>query len=150
MRTLLAMVCALSATLTHAACPPQSELPDNTLCVEWQAVTEYINGNPIPATGAGALSAYRLLWATTGSFNIADSILINDPTATQLTAGTDQISIPAPANGGPVDVRLIMTALTNNGQESSYSNTVTKTINFPMPVPNAPVVMDAIFNVIFE
>lgn len=149
MKYLTFLFCLL-ALPAYAECPDQASLPPNSVCIEWQAPTENVDGSTIPASGPGSLASYRLFWSTTaGSYNVADSVLITDPTLREFTTGAGTISLPVPPGGGDVDLFLVMTAINTETEESSYSNTVGRVINFPAPVPSEPTILDVIINIEF-
>lgn len=150
MRYLICALLCLLAFPAFADCPDQADLPLNSVCVEWQAPTENVDGSPVPDTGPGSIAQYRLFWSTTvGSYNVADSILINDPTLREFTTAEGTISIPRPPAGGDVDLFLVMTAINTETEESAYSNTVGRVITFPAPVPGEPTILDVILRIEF-
>ena len=140
----------LLALPAFAECPEQADLPPNSVCVEWQAPTQNVDGSSIPASGPGSIASYRLFWSTTvGRYNVADSVLIDDPALREFTTTAGTISIPRPPEGGDVDLFLVMTATNTTDEESSYSNTVARVINFPPPVPGEPTILDVILRIEF-
>ena len=141
MRYLLALVFLFAATTVYADCPDPA--PDLTICIEWEAPTENVDGSTIPASGPGSLASYRIFWSlTAGQFNVADSVLVTDPSLREFTTVEGAITVPRPPAGGQVDLFIVMTAINTESEESSYSNTVAKVLNFPPPVPGNPTILD--------
>jgi len=147
MKLLLGALLLFAANFAYA-CP--DPMPDNTMCIRWQAPTENVDGSTIPASGVGSLASYRVFYSLTqGQYNVGDSIIVNDPAQTELTTPVDgTITITRPPGGGDVVVYVVMTATNTEAEVSQYSNTVAMTVTFPVPVPGEPVILEAIINVI--
>lgn len=101
------------------------------LKASWTPPTQNVDGSAIPATGAGALTGYRLEYGSctaAGAFDVAaGSIAVTSPTVTTAT-------VP---NVGPGTHCLRVYAKNTYGVESFASSTVSKTID--PPKPRAPV-----------
>lgn len=146
----LLLALALFSAPAFAACPPEGELPPNTICVGWQHPTENVDGSPIPDSGPQALQSFRIFYSTTeGEFNIGESLVVTDPTATEAIGAIGSIPIVVPPNGGRVDLYIVMTATNNLAETSQYSNTIMRSIDFPPPVPGAPVLQEVLINILF-
>lgn len=141
MRRLLPLILLFLPFGAFAACPDPA--PDMALCVEWEAPTTNEDGSAIPPTGGLALKEYRIFWSlTAGSFNVADSILVADPSLTEFTSAEGAITVPRPPGGGDVDLFIVMKAYNNNDAESRYSNSVARVLRFPAPPPGQPRILD--------
>ena len=140
-----ALLLAVGFAAPALACPLPEDLPPNSICIEWQAPVENVDGSAIPATGPGSLTGFRLFYSTTqGSFNIGDSLLITDPTLTEFTTADGQIVIPRPTDGFTEELYLVLTAINTESEESGYSNTVMRTLQFPIPVPGSPAILEVV------
>jgi len=148
MRLLIGLLALFSFGTAHAECPPT--LPDNTICVEWQAPTQYIDGSPIEA---GELASYRVYWRTDliSPYSLAASINIPNGDATELTTPIAPLTIasPGPA-GGTVPLYLVVTVTDIDDDESVFSNEVMRNIPFPdtRGEPNPPTLINVIINVV--
>ena len=144
-----ATVVAWAALMLTATFAPQAfaecadPAPDLTICIEWQAPTENVDGSSIPASGPGSIAQYRIFYSTTpGSFNIADSILVTDPTLREFTTAEGAITIARPTDGFTQDLFVVMTAINTETEESAYSNTVARELRWPIPTPGVPTIME--------
>ncbi len=168
MRYLIGLLLMLAAPLAMAACP--DPLPPDTVCLEWEAPTENVDG-----TALTDLSGFEVFWGmTSGDFVQARKLDIPDETQVELTTPAGNISIPSPGpGGGNVTVFFVMTAYDSGvirdatinctgdasddandpGNEvncrnvSGFSNEVAKVVTFPDPAPNEPRLLNVIINV---
>jgi len=146
--TTLPLLLFVSGT-AFAACPPQDQLPDNTVCIAWQAPTENVDGSPIPASGPGSIASYAAQFGN-ASRNYTETLFIADETARDFTTPVGSITITRPPAGGDVDVFIAMTATNTEGETSAFSNEVVRTLTFPVPVPGAPTLQEAIINIVIQ
>lgn len=141
MRYVLATILALVGSAAYGACP--DPLPDNTVCLTWQAPTENVDGSPLTD-----LAGYNVYYGSE-SRTYEDPIPIESATATDATLFSGEVSIVSPGpQGGDVEVYFAMTALDEEGNESAFSNEVLKTVNFPDALPpGVPTVLEVLINV---
>ena len=168
MKASLFLLLSFAAGLSHAACP--DPLPADTVCLEWEAPTENVDGSPLTD-----LAGFEVFWSLTqGDFVQARKLDIPDENQIELTTPASSISIPSPGpGGGTVTVYFVMTAYNEGvipdstvncagdpndddndpGNEvdcrevSAFSNEVRKTVVFPDNEPNAPRLLNVIINV---
>lgn len=146
---LLIMALMLLAVPAFADCPDPAL--EGTICVEWDAPDENVDGTPIPASGPGSIASYRLFWSLTqGSFSIGDSVLITNPDLRELTVAEGEIIVPRPPEGGTVPLFLVMTATNTLGESSAFSATVARDLVFPRPVPGEPTILEVTVPIIFS
>lgn len=105
--------------------PMQAKAAD--VSINWQAPTENIDGTPLTD-----LAAFKV-YIGTESRNYTQTISINDPSRTSATA-----TITLPVNPGENTFYIAMTAIDDDGNESGYSNEITRVISAvddiaPMP-----------------
>lgn len=143
MRYPLMLLLCLLAPAAFAACPDPT--PPNTVCLEWQAPTQNVDGTPLTD-----LDGYQVVWdlipVTNATTNIID---IPDETLTEFTSPATGINIPDPGpGGGDVDVFFRMTAYDADGNVSALSNQVGKVVSFPdTNPPEEPTILNVIINV---
>lgn len=140
--TLLGLL-IFGASDVMAACPDPA--PPNTVCLEWQAPTQNVDGSPLTD-----LDGYQVIWdlipVTAATTNIID---ITDENLVEFTSPATGINIPSPGpGGGDVDVFFRMTAYDADGNVSALSNQVGKVVSFPdTNPPGEPTILNVIINV---
>lgn len=140
--TLLALL-IFGASEVYAACPDPA--PPNTVCIEWQAPTQNVDGTPLTD-----LDGYQVLWdlvpVTNATTNLID---IPDESLVEFTSPATGINIPSPGpSGGDVDIFFRMTAYDAEGNISALSNQVAKVVTFPdSNAPGDPTILNVIINV---
>lgn len=142
MRYLATLLCLL-APAAFAACP--DPVPENTVCLEWQAPTQNVDGTPLTD-----LDGFQIYWSLTlGDWVPVRMIDIPDEGLTEFTSPATPINIPSPGpGGGDVDVFFVMTAYDADGNVSAFSNSVGKVVTFPdSQPPGEPTILNVIINV---
>lgn len=144
MKYLVGLFLLLFAQVAYAVCP--DPVPDLTICLEWQAPTQNVDGTPL--TDLASFTIYHGF--ATGSyepltFSVNDA-LATDQSLDRAGPGVD-IVVPSPGpQGGDVDVFFAMTASDASGNESALSNEVLRTVTFPDgQVPGVPTLVRVLF-----
>lgn len=133
--TLLGLLLVYSAVWAqegslNGLCPDEAALPEDTVCIEWEAPTENVDGTPLTD-----LAGYNVFYGfSSRQYGEPIPLMVPDATHLELSAETE-IVIPAPSGGGVVDVYFAMTALDDDGNESELSNEVVKQVTFPDNLP---------------
>ena len=127
-----------------AACP--DPMPASTMCIEWQAPTENVDGTPL--TDLAGFQAYWSLSPITGIPDPTQMIDIPNPDQVELTQGAAEINLPElGAGGGVLEVYVRMTAYDDDGNVSALSNQVVELVVFPDTLPpGAPQVLTVLIN----
>lgn len=144
MRYFVAVLLSLFAFPAFAQCP--DPLPENTVCVQWQAPTENTDGTPLTD-----LAGFELFWGFfSGDFDQSRKIDIPDASETEFTTPATSINIQSPGpEGGEVDVFFVMTAYDDDGNTSGFSNEISRAVTFPdTQAPGEPTILDVIINVV--
>ncbi len=145
-KILIALLLFAAAPVAYAACP--DPMPADTICVTWQAPTQYTDGSPILE---GDLAKYTVYYSQiSGTFSPESSLEIPDPDVLDFTTPAEPLNIVSPGpQGGDVEIFVVMTATDQSDDESAFSNEVSKTVTFPdtRGDPTAPQVLDIIINV---
>ncbi len=141
MRRILLAFLLLTPVTAFAVCP--DPIPDDTICLEWVAPTENIDGSVLTD-----LDGYRVYWHLAGEIYSA-FIDIPDEGLTEFTSPATAINIPSPGpDGGDVLVSFVMTAYDDDGNEGPRSNEAIKTVTFSDTLPpEAPQQLNVIINV---
>jgi len=143
MRRILLAFLLLTPVTVFAACP--DPIPVDTICLEWQAPTQNVDGTPLTD-----LAGFEVFWGlASGDFDQSRKIDIPDATQTEFTTPATPISIPTPGpEGGDVPVFFVMTAYDDDGNVSAFSNEVGKIVTFlDTNPPGAPQLLNVIINV---
>lgn len=143
MRYLLAALLLTVTPAAFAACP--DPLPEDTICLEWEAPTQNVDGTPLTD-----LAGFQIKYGFASRDYEADLVDVPDPSRTDQVVSTNgEIVIPSPgAEGGDVEVFFAMTAYDDDGNISADSNEVTRTVTFPdTGAPQPPRIITLLLNV---
>jgi len=145
-KLIIASLLCLFTLPAFAACP--DPMPPATLCIEWEAPTQNVDGTPLTD-----LAGFQAYWSLTGipangPAPAGQMIDIPNPDQVQLIEGSGPINLPEPGpEGGTITLYLRMTAYDDDGNVSALSNQVVEEVVFPDTLPpDAPRVLTILIN----
>ena len=140
MKIYIGFIALLYSGLAFSACPDHSTLPRGQICLDYQIPTQNTDGSTLTD-----LNHMDIFWGYVSGQYESQTFEV-PPASGDYTLGALPLSQSFTGN-----LYFAMTATDDDGNESAYSNEVSRFIDPPPPtIPNAPVIAEVTVSVRIE